>query len=63
MGLFLSSKLWILDLKLADEFIAMYVNDRTLDYGDAGRESVRLFLNRAHKAGLIPEPPQIDFVK
>ncbi|PCH78975.1 MAG: ABC transporter substrate-binding protein [Planctomycetota bacterium] len=51
-----------LDLKLADEFIAMYVNQRTLDYGDDGRESVRLFLDRAHRAGLMPAPPQIDFV-
>jgi len=49
-------------LKLADEFIAMYVNQRTLDYGDDGRESVRLFLDRAHRAGLMPAPPQIDFV-
>ncbi|KAA3605006.1 MAG: ABC transporter substrate-binding protein [Planctomycetota bacterium] len=52
-----------LDLALADEFIGMYVNDRTLDYGDDGRESVRMFLDRAWKAGLIPEPPQVEFVR
>ncbi|RMH02778.1 MAG: ABC transporter substrate-binding protein [Planctomycetota bacterium] len=52
-----------LDLAQADEFIAMYVNDRTLDYGDDGRESVRLFLRRAHELGLVPEPPQVDFVR
>ncbi len=52
-----------LNLAQADEFIAMYVNDRTLDYGDDGREAVRLFLERAHKMGLIPAMPQLDFVR
>jgi len=52
-----------LNLQLADEFIAMYVNERTLDYQEEGRESVRLFLNRAHQSGLIPEPPQIEFIR
>ena len=52
-----------LNLAQADEFIAMYVNDRTLDYEDDGREAVRLFLERAHKMGLIPEMPPLDFVR
>ncbi len=52
-----------LDLAKADEFIAMYVNDRTLDYRDSGRESVKLFLERAHKMGLIPAVPPLDFVR
>jgi 1,4-dihydroxy-6-naphthoate synthase len=52
-----------LTLEQADEFIAMYVNDRTLDYGDDGREAVRLFLERAHKMGLIPAMPPLDFVR
>ncbi|MCP4093088.1 MAG: ABC transporter substrate-binding protein [Planctomycetes bacterium] len=52
-----------LTLNQADEFIAMYVNERTLDYGDDGREAVRLFLERAHKMGLIPAMPQLDFVR
>ncbi|MHC4469949.1 MAG: menaquinone biosynthesis family protein [Planctomycetota bacterium] len=38
----------------ADEFVGMYVNERTLDYGDDGREAVRLFLLRGHEAGVIP---------
>ncbi|MFQ5749074.1 MAG: MqnA/MqnD/SBP family protein [Planctomycetota bacterium] len=45
-----------------DTFVGMYVNDRTLDYGDDGREAVRLFLERAHGAGLLPEPPALEFV-
>lgn len=52
-----------LDLAQADEFIGMYVNARTLDYGDDGRESVRLFLRRARAAGLIPDCPAPDFVR
>lgn len=38
----------------ADEFVGMYVNERTLDYGDDGREAVRLFLLRGYEAGVIP---------
>jgi 1,4-dihydroxy-6-naphthoate synthase len=52
-----------LDLAQADEFIAMYVNARTLDYGDDGREAVRLFLQRAVDAGMIPGMPELDFVR
>jgi 5,8-dihydroxy-2-naphthoate synthase len=52
-----------LTLAQADEFIAMYVNERTLDYQDEGRESVQLFLERAHKMGLIPAMPPLDFVR
>jgi len=51
-----------LDLAQADEFIAMYVNDRTLDYADDGREAVRLFLQRAFDDGMIPTFPKLDFV-
>ena len=40
----------------------MYVNGRTLDYGDDGREAVRLFLHRALRLGLIPQMPELDFV-
>lgn len=52
-----------LDLAMADEFVGMYVNERTLDYGDDGRESVRLFLQRAADLGLVPEVPPLDFVR
>ena len=46
-----------MDIPLADEFIGMYVNDYTLDYGDSGRRAIRLFLAEAHQAGLIPQRP------
>ncbi|HMT09607.1 MAG TPA: hypothetical protein PKA82_16520 [Pyrinomonadaceae bacterium] len=47
---------------LADRFVAMWVNDLTLDYGDRGREGVKRFLAEGHKAGLIPHKVKIDFV-
>jgi 1,4-dihydroxy-6-naphthoate synthase len=47
---------------LADKFVGMYVNHWTLDYGERGRESIRLFLGLAHRAGLIPRAPELEFV-
>ena len=52
-----------LDTQLADQFIGMYVNDVTLDYGDRGRAAIREFLGRAHRAGLIPAPVELEFVE
>jgi 1,4-dihydroxy-6-naphthoate synthase len=51
-----------LDRVLADKFIGMYVNELTLDYGERGRKGVREFLDRAHHAGLIPQPVALEFV-
>ncbi len=51
-----------LTLDLADEFVGMYVNKWTVDYGDPGRRAVRVLLRRAHDAGLVPEVGDIDFV-
>lgn len=51
-----------LDQATADEFVGMYVNDLTLDYGEAGRRSVKLFLTEAADAGLIPAMPDVVFV-
>jgi 1,4-dihydroxy-6-naphthoate synthase len=47
----------------ADEFVGMYVNQRTLDYGEDGRRAVQLFLNRGFEAGLIPRKVRVDFVE
>jgi len=51
-----------MDTALADQFIGMYVNEFTLDYGDAGRAAIREFLGRAHSAGFIPSPVELEFV-
>ncbi len=51
-----------LDPQLADKFVGMYVNERTLDYGDDGREGVRRLLDMGHKAGIIPQTPRVEWV-
>ena len=51
-----------LDSQLADRFVGMYVNERTLDYGPDGREAVRRLLDMGHKAGIIPQAAKLDFV-
>ena len=51
-----------LDPQLADKFVGMYVNERTLDYGPDGREAVRRLLDMGHKAGIIPHQARVDFV-
>ncbi len=48
--------------ELADRFVAMWVNDLTLDYGDRGREAVKRFLHEGHKAGIIPHELLVAFV-
>ena len=52
-----------LDRSKADTFVGMYVNDWTLDYGERGREAVRLFLDRGVQAGLITTPVTVEFVE
>ena len=51
-----------LDRAKADTFIGMYVNDWTLDYGQRGREAVRLFLERGVSLGLIAKPVNVMFI-
>jgi 1,4-dihydroxy-6-naphthoate synthase len=49
--------------ELADQFVGMYVNHWTLDYGDKGRESIRRFLGKAFERGLIPHRQELEFVE
>jgi 1,4-dihydroxy-6-naphthoate synthase len=51
-----------LDSRLANRFISMYVNDRTLDYGPDGRQAIRKLLDLGFERGIIPIPPLVDFV-
>jgi 1,4-dihydroxy-6-naphthoate synthase len=52
-----------LETPLADRFVGMYVNERTLDYGPDGREAIRRLLDMGHKAGVIPFEAKVDFVE
>jgi 1,4-dihydroxy-6-naphthoate synthase len=51
-----------LDPALADQFVGMYVNDWTVDYGPRGRDAVRTLLGRAAEMGLVPGPIDVQFV-
>jgi 1,4-dihydroxy-6-naphthoate synthase len=51
-----------LDSSLANRFVSMYVNERTLDYGKDGREAIRKLLQVGHEKGIIPIEPKVDFV-
>lgn len=51
-----------LDTTLASRFVAMYVNERTLDYGADGRDAIRKLLEMGHEKGVIPIAPKVDFV-
>ncbi len=45
-----------------DRFVGMYVNQRTLDYGEDGREAVCRFLRMGAGAGAVPEVSEPDFI-
>ncbi|MBA3335177.1 MAG: ABC transporter substrate-binding protein [Acidobacteria bacterium] len=47
--------------ELADRFVAMWVNDLTLDYGERGRKSVRRLLDEGFEKGIIPHKVEVEF--
>ena len=51
-----------LDSDLADRFVGMYVNERTLDYGPDGRQAIRALLDLGYERGIIPIAPLVEFV-
>lgn len=50
-----------MDTALADRFVAMWVNDLTLDYTDRGREAVQRILKLGFEQGIIPNNPTVEF--
>lgn len=52
-----------LDRSTADEFVGMYVNQWTLDYGATGREAVQVLLDRGHEAGIIRHNVVVEFAE
>jgi 1,4-dihydroxy-6-naphthoate synthase len=50
-----------MDTALADRFVAMWVNDLTLDYTDRGREAVHRILAEGFERGIIPHRPTVEF--
>jgi 1,4-dihydroxy-6-naphthoate synthase len=51
-----------LDPNLANRFVGMYVNERTLNYGDDGREAIHKILAMGYERGIIPIQAHVDFV-
>jgi len=51
-----------LDPNLANRYVGMYVNERTIDMGDDGREAVRRILAMGYERGIIPIEAKVDFV-
>jgi 1,4-dihydroxy-6-naphthoate synthase len=48
--------------ELTDRFVAMWVNNLTLDYGERGREGVRRLLQEGYKKGIIKKKVEVEFV-
>ena len=51
-----------LDPALANQFVGMYVNERTLNYGEDGREAIRKLLEMGFDRGIIPMRADVAFV-
>jgi 1,4-dihydroxy-6-naphthoate synthase len=51
-----------LDPGLGDQFVGMYVNELTCDYGEEGLQAVRELLTRAEAIGAYDRPVRIEFV-
>jgi 1,4-dihydroxy-6-naphthoate synthase len=51
-----------MDTETADRFVAMWVNELTLDYTARGREAVQRLLDEGAQAGIIPRRVAVEFV-
>jgi 1,4-dihydroxy-6-naphthoate synthase len=47
---------------IADKFVGMWVNERTIEMGEDGKNAIRAFLHEGEKAHLIPPIGEIEFV-
>ena len=50
-----------LDRKTSDEFVGMYVNERTLDMGDDGIRAIKELLRRGAESGIVP-PVEVEVI-
>jgi 1,4-dihydroxy-6-naphthoate synthase len=49
--------------RLAEKFVGMYVNQYTVDAGDAIPKAVQLLLDKGCDAGIIPHRVQVEFIR
>lgn len=52
-----------MDTDTADRFVAMWVNNLTLDYGERGKEGVRRLLQEGYEKGIITNKVEVEFVE
>jgi 1,4-dihydroxy-6-naphthoate synthase len=52
-----------MDTETADRFVALWVNELTLDYTERGREAVRRLLAEGYERGIIPNRVEVDFIE
>jgi len=52
-----------LDAATTDRFVTMYVNERTLRYGEEDRQAVQTLLDRGFARGLLPRQVKAEFVE
>jgi 1,4-dihydroxy-6-naphthoate synthase len=50
-----------LEPEMADKFVGMYVNQRTLGYGPEEREAVQLLLDMGYRKGIVQHPVEVEF--
>jgi 1,4-dihydroxy-6-naphthoate synthase len=50
-----------MDVNTSDEFVGMYVNERTMDMGEEGVAAIKLLLQKGADAGLVP-PVNVEVV-
>lgn len=52
------------DLPVAkvDQFVGMYVNERTVEMGEEGKKAVQLLLNLGYEKGIIAKKTKLDWV-
>jgi 1,4-dihydroxy-6-naphthoate synthase len=51
-----------METEIADKFVGMYVNRWTLGYGNRGKQAVKTLIERGTAAGLLPGPPDVEFL-
>lgn len=51
-----------LDSSLANRFVSMYVNERTIDFGKDGRAAIEKLLEMGYEKGIITVKPNVDFI-
>jgi 5,8-dihydroxy-2-naphthoate synthase len=52
-----------LDSAMANRFVGMYVNERTVDYGSDGRAAIEKLLHMGYDRGIIRSRPVMDWVE